>query len=172
MFKKISMAAAAAAMIMSAGAASAANVSVSGGGTAVTLTANADVYQSQQLSCTNTYSATVVNNGSADYLTVATSGQTLGSGSSLCNNVTLTSNWRVDTGTYSAGTAPLTVTNINANSLAGTCTQGSATVTGTWHNGAPGYGEVAGTIPGVILWFSSPCTLDVRITSSGDLTVS
>ncbi|MBP7704937.1 MAG: hypothetical protein KA105_06585 [Caulobacter sp.] len=165
MFKKISMSAAAlAVMVLAASPASAATVTPTG---AVTLTINSVVTQSQTLNCSNTFSGTVNSNGT---ITVAANGKKLGT-SGLCASVTLNSDWVVTTGTYGSGSAPISVTGITATTLFGTCTQGSASVTGTWTN-SPNGGTAAGTIPGTVFGFSAPCTISAAITSSPALTVS
>lgn len=174
MLKSVS-AAVAAAVMLSAGAASAANISPIE--TNVTLVTQITTSQGVNLDCTRgDRGGRTRENGNYDSVRVSSTGSSLGSGSSFCDNVTFTSDWIAVTLAYNPtglGSAPLEVTGINVNTAMGSCTQGAAAMSGAWFNASPaGYGVVSGSLPGVILTFSAPCAFNAHITSTPNLVVS
>jgi len=161
MFKKLALVAATSVLFI-AGQASAA-VTPTG---PITVTVSGTVSQSVTLTCTKTFNATV----SGSTITVHATGQNFGSGT--CALVTFTSDWVVAT-TPTASGGTLNVTNVNANTLTGTCAQtGANVISGAWTNGSPGSGAVAGSISGTSLGSPRACNLNLRLTTTPNVTIS
>ncbi len=161
MFKKLALVAATGVLF----AASQASATVTPSGP-ITVTVSGTVSQSVTLTCTKTFNATV----SGSTITVHATGQNFGSGT--CGLVNFTSDWIVST-TPTATGGTLNVTNINANTLTGTCTQTAANVVaGAWTNGSPGSGAVSGSINGLSFGAPRACNLNLRLTTSPNVTIS
>lgn len=91
----------------------------------------------------------------AGSVTMNTHNVSLISGDSSCSRVTLKNNW---VGTYSgSGVVPLSIANVAASSLLGTC--GAATISGTFDTTTGEIDIPYQTIPGVILLVPTTCGL-------------
>lgn len=96
----------------------------------VTASGNVSVSQSVSLGCSITLAGDRSTAGAVTTITLNANGVRLKSGDLLCPAVALTGTW---TATYSGTGAavPVSITNVGANSLTGTC--GPATISGSYN---------------------------------------
>lgn len=122
MLKKIALAAVSA-LAASAMLASAAAAQVAPGSYTLTTVGSQrlTVQQSVRLNCLASLNLRVNAGGT----TGSISGGSLSPGDGLCSNVTLTGfSWPVSIGTFTGGSAPITVSNVGASTILGSCSGG------------------------------------------------